>query len=310
MEFGVAIFATELSPPPRELGRAAEDAGFESIWFPEHSHIPASRETPYPPGGELPREYSHLYDPLVALTDVAAVTERIRVCTGLLLIIERDPIVTAKAIASLDVLSGGRVELAVGAGWNLEEMRNHGTDPKRRFGIMRERVEAMKAIWTSDEASYEGRYVSFDRIWSWPKPAQKPHPPVIVGGNGKTVYDRVLAFGDGWLPNYLGDVEKLAARVERLNGLAADAGREPPAVTVYGSPRDPAAFDRFAQAGVKPVRVLGCHPRSPATTTTYSRSASRRWTSTGPPEPDRTRPHSGGLTPLSRPHAGAHSPSS
>ncbi len=186
-------------------------------------------------------------------------------CTGLLLIIERDPIVTAKAIASLDVLSGGRVELAVGAGWNLEEMRNHGTDPKRRFGIMRERVEAMKAIWTSDEASYEGRYVSFDRIWSWPKPAQKPHPPVIVGGNGKTVYDRVLAFGDGWLPNYLGDVEKLAARVERLNGLAADAGREPPAVTVYGSPRDPAAFDRFAQAGVKrcvfwlPPTVPGDH---------------------------------------------------
>jgi probable F420-dependent oxidoreductase len=249
VDFGVAIFPTEASPPPRELGRAAEDAGFESIWFPEHTHIPASRETPYPPGGDLPAEYSRTYDPLIALTEVAAVTERIRICTGLLLIVERDPITTAKEVASLDVLSGGRVELGVGAGWNLEEMRNHGTDPERRFGIMRERVEAMKAIWTSDEASYSGRHVEFDGIWSWPKPAQKPHPPVVVGGNGKRVYDRVLAFGDGWLPNYLGDVEKLAARIERLRGLAAERGREPLAVTIYGSPRKPETFERFADAG-------------------------------------------------------------
>ena len=153
-------------------------------------------------------------------------------------------------MASLDVLSGGRVELGVGAGWNLEEMRNHGTDPRRRFGLMRERVEAMKEIWTSEEASYHGRHVDFDRIWSWPKPAQRPHPPMIVGGNGKQVYDRVLAFGDGWLPNYLGDVEKLAARVERLQGMASEAGRGPFAAIVYGSPRDPEALDRFAAAGV------------------------------------------------------------
>ncbi|MGI9019935.1 MAG: LLM class F420-dependent oxidoreductase [Solirubrobacterales bacterium] len=251
MDFGLAIFPTEDSPPPRELGPMAEDAGFESLWFTEHTHIPASRETPYPAGGELPPEYSRLYDPLIALTEVAAVTERLRLGTGLLLIVERDPITTAKAVASLDALSGGRVELGVGAGWNLEEMRNHGTDPARRFGIMRERVEAMKEIWTAEEASYAGRYVEFERIWSWPKPAQKPHPPVIVGGNGKTVYDRVLAFGDGWIPNYLGDVEKLAARIEKLQGLAAGAGRPAPEVTVYGSPREVAAIGRFAEVGVK-----------------------------------------------------------
>ena len=176
-------------------------------------------------------------------------TERIRLCTGLLLIVERDPITTAKEVATLDLLSGGRVELGVGAGWNLEEMRNHGTDPERRFGLMRERVQAMKAIWTSDEASYHGRYVDFDAIWSWPKPVQKPHPPVIVGGNGKQVYDRVLAFGDGWIPNYLGDVEKLCGRISKLQGMAAEAGRDPLAVVVYGSPKKPEAIDAFAEAG-------------------------------------------------------------
>jgi probable F420-dependent oxidoreductase len=251
MEFGLAIFATEESPPPGELARRAEEAGFDAIYFVEHTHIPASRETPYPAGGELPPEYSRLYDPLIALAHAAGMTERIRLCTGLLLIIERDPITTAKALASLDVLSGGRVELGVGAGWNLEEMRNHGTDPKRRFGIMRERVEAMKAIWTEEEASYHGRHVDFDRIWSWPKPAQKPHPPVIVGGNGKTVYDRVLAFGDGWIPNYLGDVEKLSARIRKLQGLAAEAGRDPLQVVVYGSPTNPEAIDAFGEAGAQ-----------------------------------------------------------
>ncbi len=256
MEFGLAIFPTEDSLPPRELGRMAEEAGFESLWFTEHTHIPASRETPYPAGGELPREYSRLYDPLIALTEVAAVTERLRLGTGLLLIAERDPITTAKAVASLDALSGGRVELGVGAGWNLEEMRNHGTDPERRFGIMRERVEAMKAIWTQEEASFHGKYVDFDPIWCRPKPAQKPHPPVIVGGNGRTVYDRVISFGDGWIPNYLGDVEKLAARIEKLGRLASEAGRPAPQVTVYGSPRRPRGDRPLRRGGGVPVRLL------------------------------------------------------
>src|SRR6185436_11317492 len=157
----------------------------------------------------LPREYSHTYDPFIALTAAAAATERLRLATGICLVVERDPITTAKEVASLDQLSGGRLLFGVGAGWNLEEMENHGTDSSRRFGVLRERVEAMKQIWSSDEASYHGRYVDFERVWSWPKPAQKPQTTVIVGGNGKTVYDRVLAFGDGWLPNYLGHVEKL-----------------------------------------------------------------------------------------------------
>ena len=249
MEFGLAIFPTEDSPPPGELARRAEDAGFDALYVTEHTHIPASRETAYPAGGELPREYARIYDPLISLTQAATMTERIRLCTGLLLIVERDPITTAKEVATLDLLSSGRVELGVGAGWNLEEMRNHGTDPERRFGIMRERVEAMKAIWTSDEASYHGRYVDFDRIWSWPKPVRKPHPPVIVGGNGKKVYDRVLAFGDGWIPNYLGDVEKLCARISKLQAMAAEAGRDPLQIIVYGSPKKPAAIDAFAEAG-------------------------------------------------------------
>ena len=254
MDFGISIFPTDEATPPDRWARMVEERGFESLFFAEHTHIPASRETPYPAGGELPREYSRIMDPFVALMAAATATEKLKVGTGLCLVIERDPIITAKEVASLDYISGGRFLFGVGAGWTLEEMRNHGTDPERRFGIMRERVEAMKAIWTEDEASYDGRHVNFDRIWSWPKPAQKPHPPVLVGGNGKTVYDRVLAIGDGWIPNWLGDTEKLAQRVERLQGLAADAGRDPLPVTVYNMVPDPAGIERLEQAGV--TRVL------------------------------------------------------
>src|SRR5438477_4267717 len=194
MEFGLAIFPTEDVPPPDEIARMAEERGFESLLFPEHTHIPARRETPYPAGGELPRQYSRTYDPFVALTAAASATERLQVGTAICLVVERDPIVTAKEVASIDRLSGGRFLFGVGAGWNVEEMRNHGTEASRRFGLMRERIEAMKAIWTQDEASYSGRYVGFERIWCWPKPVQKPHPPVLVGGNGASVLDRVLAF--------------------------------------------------------------------------------------------------------------------
>jgi len=249
MDFGIATFPTDESVAPGELARMCEERGFESLFFAEHTHIPASRETPYPPGGELPEEYRRLMDPFVALTAAASVTEKLKVGTGLCLIIERDPIVTAKAAATLDYLSGGRFLFGVGAGWNLEEMRNHGTDPERRFGLMRERVDAMKEIWTQDEASYAGKHVSFEGIWSWPKPAQSPHPPVLVGGNGKTVYDRVIAFGDAWIPNYLGDVERLAGRMDTLQGKAAEAGRDPIPVTIWGVPRDPAAYERWADAG-------------------------------------------------------------
>src|SRR5437588_6708066 len=183
MKFGVAIFPTEDVQDPAEIARMAEERGFESLFFPEHTHIPASRETPYPAGGELPGYYSRTYDPFVALTAAATATERLRIGTGICLVVERDPITTAKEVASLDRLSGGRFLFGVGAGWNVEEMRNHGTDASRRFGLMRERVEAMKAIWTQDEASYQGRPVQVEPNWSWPKPLQQPHPPVLVGPN-------------------------------------------------------------------------------------------------------------------------------
>src|SRR5437588_3687902 len=224
MEFGVGIFPTVDVPPPGELARMAEERGFEWLFFPEHTHIPASRETPYPPGGELPRQYSRTYDPFVALTAAAAATERILLATGICLVIERDPITTAKEVASLDRLSEGRFLFGVGAGWNLEEMENHGTDPRRRFSLMRERIEAMKAIWTEDEASYHGELVDFDPIWSWPKPVQKPHPPVLVGGNGERVLERVVAFGDEWMPNR---VAGLRERIQELTRMAAEAGRDP-----------------------------------------------------------------------------------
>ncbi len=252
MKFGVAIFPTESVQPPSEIARMAEERGFECLLFPEHTHIPACRETAAPGGGELPSHYSRTYDPFVALTAAAAATDRLLVGTGICLVIERDPIITAKEVASVDVLSGGRFLFGVGAGWNVEEMRHHGTEASRRFGVMRERIEAMKAIWTQDEASYSGRYVGFERIWCWPKPAQKPHPPVLVGGNGARVLDRVLAYGDEWMPNRMSD-EDLAARIGELNARAAEAGREPIPVTVVGMAPDPERIERLAQSGVHRV---------------------------------------------------------
>ena len=170
MDFGISYFPTDESIEPGEMARTVEERGFESLFVTEHTHIPASRETPYPAGDPLPREYWRIYDPFVALSRAAAVTETLRIGTAICLVVQRDPIITAKEVASVDRLSGGRMIFGVGAGWNLEEMRDHGTDPARRFGIMRERVEAIKTIWAEDEASYHGRYVDFDRNCCWPKP--------------------------------------------------------------------------------------------------------------------------------------------
>jgi probable F420-dependent oxidoreductase len=250
MDFGVMMFPTDYAVAPADIARMAEERGFESLFFPEHTHIPASRETDYPGGGELPPEYSHTHDPFVALTAAAAATERLLIGTGICLVIERDPITTAKEVASLDQLSGGRFLFGVGAGWNAEEMENHGTEPSRRFGVMRERIEAMKAIWTEDEASYHGRHVDFERIWSWPKPAQRPHPPIIVGGNGKHVLDRVVAYGDEWMPNRIESVEELGERMELLGQMAADAGRPTPKVGLYAAPAKPAEIERYEAIGV------------------------------------------------------------
>jgi len=250
MDFGVAYFPTDDGIEPAELARLAEERGFESVFVTEHTHIPASRDTPYPAGGELPREYFRIYDPFVALTSMAAATQRIKVGTAICLLVERDPIVTAKEVASLDRLSGGRMIFGVGAGWNLEEMRNHGTDPDQRFSILRERVEACRAMWTQEEASYRGRHVEFDRIASFPKPLQEPHPPVLVGGNGPNVLKRVLAFGDGWFPNRIPPDDQMIGRVEELQRLGEEAGRGPIPVTLQIPPRDPEVLHRYEEAGV------------------------------------------------------------
>ena len=250
MKFGIGVFPTEELQPPDEFARMVEERGFESLLFPEHTHIPAARETPYPAGGELPAFYARTYDPFVALTAAAAATERLKLATGVCLVIERDPIITAKQVASLDRLSGGRLLFGIGAGWNEEEMRNHGTDPRQRFGVLRERVEAMKEIWASEEATYHGTYVNFDRIWCWPKPLQQPHPPILLGGNGPRVLDRVLAYADEWMPNRIGDDDAMIARFEELSRRATEAGRDPIPITVAGMMRAPERIERFARAGV------------------------------------------------------------
>jgi probable F420-dependent oxidoreductase len=250
MKFGIAVFPTGEAADPATIARLVEERGFESLFFPEHTHIPANRRTPYPGGGELPSEYSRTLDPFVALTAAAVATERLLVATGICLVVERDPITTAKEVASLDHVSGGRFLFGIGAGWNEEEMENHGTNPRRRFGLMRERIEAMKAIWTADEAQYHGRHVDFDPIWSWPKPAQKPHPPILVGGNGTKVLDRVLAFGDEWMPNRISDEAQFFGRVAELQERASEAGRDPIPVTFSGPPPKPDLIERLAGAGI------------------------------------------------------------
>jgi probable F420-dependent oxidoreductase len=246
VDFGLTIFPTDYSIGPAELGRAAEDAGFEALLFAEHTHIPSSLESQRPHGGELPRRYWHTLDPFVALAAVATVTERLRVGTGICLVVERDPITTAKEVASVDLLSNGRFEFGVGAGWNREEMRNHGTDPATRFSLMRERIEAMKAIWTQEEASYEGKHVSFDRIWSYPKPVQQPHPPILVGGTGPKALDRVLSYGDVWMPNRVAEPADLKARIAELRERA---GRHFP-VTYFGADPTDEFVSALADAGV------------------------------------------------------------
>ncbi len=247
MEFGIGYFATHDAVDPASFARLVEERGHESLFFAEHTHIPASRESPWPAGGELPRKYSHTYDLFVALTAAAMATSKLRVGSGICLVIERDPITTAKEVASIDHLSGGRFEFGVGAGWNREEMENHGTDPRVRMAVMVERIEAMKAIWTQDEASYRGTHVSFERIWSWPKPAQRPHPPVLVGGNGPTVLDRVLRVGDAWFPNY--GFEDLLERIAELRSRA----ERPIGVTVIGVPAKAGVLEGLQQAGVQRV---------------------------------------------------------
>ncbi len=250
MKFGVSLFVTDYSIPPAEAAKAAEDAGLESIWFPEHTHIPT--ETIFPMGdGSVPRDYKCLMDPFISLAAAASVTKTIMLGTGVCLIIQRDPLTLAKEVATLDVISNGRVILGVGAGWNEPEMRNHGTDPEHRFKVMRERVEALKVLWTQDEADYEGETLAFGPVWSYPKPVQRPHPKVIIGGAGPNIVRRVVGYGDGWMP-IAGQLpfEAMAATIAEMRRLAWETGRPDPEVSVFGVPADPEGIEKWAQAGV------------------------------------------------------------
>jgi probable F420-dependent oxidoreductase len=251
MKFGVYMFNTDYSIRIDELAREVEGRGFESLWVPEHTHIPKSRKSPWPGGPNLPKEYWHTHDPFVALATAAAVTTRLKVATGICLVIERDPITLAKEVASLDFLSNGRFLFGIGGGWNAEEMENHGTDFTRRWRVLRERILAMKEIWTKDEPEFHGEFVNFDPIWSYPKPVQKPHPPIILGGNKPKARDWVVEYCDGWLPipARAGD---LAAGIADLRRRAEKAGRDPSSisVSVYGAVPEEDAVRGYEKAGV------------------------------------------------------------
>ncbi len=257
MQFGAYMFCTDYSIRPDELARLLEERNFESMWVPEHSHIPASRQSPWPGGGELPREYWHTYDPFVALTAAAAVTTRLKLGTGICLMVERDPIATAKEVASLDQISNGRFIFGIGGGWNAEEMGNHGTNFRRRWRVMRERILAMKEIWTKDEAEFHGEFVDFDKMWAFPKPVQKPHPPIIMGGDGPTTFDRVVEYCDGWMPigGRTSEGTSLSEKIALLRRQAGESGRDPDSISIgtFGTRPDPDLIGRMEDAGVERV---------------------------------------------------------
>ena len=252
MKFGVTMFPTEYAIDVRELARALEERGFESLFVPEHTHIPTSRESPWPGGGDLPEEYRHTLDPFAALAAAAACTERLLLGTGICLVVQRDPIVTAKEVATLDLLSGGRFLFGIGGGWNREEMADHGTDPKRRWSLLRERVLAMKEIWTNEVAEFHGEFVRFDKMWADPKPLQQPHPPIIIGGDGATTFDRVVEFGDGWMP-ILRPNQNPVERIPVLHERLRQAGRDPRSapVSIFFAPPRRDRLDALAAAGVE-----------------------------------------------------------
>src|SRR5216117_2435439 len=251
MLIGAAIFATDYAIRPDELARDLEQRGYESLWLPEHTHIPASRRSPYPGGGDLPKEYWHTHDPFLALTAAAIATKKLRVATGICLIIQRDPIITAKEVASLDMLSGGRFIFGIGGGWNADEMENHGTIFKKRWRVLRERVLAMKEIWTKEEAEFHGEFVNFDKIWSYPKPVQKPHPPILMGGDGATTFNRVIEFSNGWLPLGYRKID-ITQKIRDLYRRAEKAGRDPRSisVTIFFAKPDKPSVDVLRGAGV------------------------------------------------------------
>ena len=262
VDFGVSIFPTDYSIQPAELARAVEEHGFESLWVTEHTHIPASRQSPWPGGPNLPQEYWHTHDPFVALAAAAAVTTRIRLGTGILLVPEHDPIVAAKSIASLDRVSNGRLVVGIGAGWNAEEMANHGVAFADRWKVTRERVEAWRTIWTEEEASYHGKYVDFDRIWSYPKPVQPGGPPVLLGAQTPWGYQRVIDYCDGWMPIF--GRSDLGEGLQHLRTLADKAGRDMRTIqlAVFGARDSEKGVGTLIEQGFQRI-VLGL-PAAPA----------------------------------------------
>ena len=249
VSFGVSIFVTDYSIQPVPLARALEERGFESVFLTEHTHIPASRTSPWPGGAELPPEYWHTVDPFVALGAMAAVTEKLRLGTGITLIPERDPILMAKVVASLDFLSNGRVLLGIGAGWNAEEMENHGTAFADRWKVTRERVLAMREIWTNEEAEFHGDFVNFDKIWAHPKPVQAGGPPVMIGADTKWAYQRVADYADGWLPIY--GRNDLGESMAKMRSAAAEAGRDMSTITTgaFGVPAREEVIAELSEIG-------------------------------------------------------------
>src|SRR5271157_2738267 len=258
MHFGAAMFFTDYSMAPADLGRALEERGFESLWAPEHSHIPISRASPFPNGGELPKQYYDVMDPFVTLTSAAAATKTLKVGTGVCLVQQRDPIQTAKLVASIDVVSGGRFLFGIGNGWNQDEMEDHGTEFKSRHKRARENVEAMKEIWTKSKAEYHGEFVNFDPMMAWPKPVQKPHPPIIVGGAFPYGARRALHYGNGWMPHrsrtQYADVQAL---LPKFRQMTAEAGRDPASVpiTIWGAKENLDLLKRDRDDGVSRVVV-------------------------------------------------------
>ena len=253
MKYGVFQFSTDYAMRVDDLARAVEARGLESLFVPEHTHIPASRRSPWPGGEGLPREYWHTLDPFVALAAAAAVTTRLKLGTGICLVIERDPITLAKEVASLDHVSRGRVLFGIGGGWNAEEMEDHGTDFGLRWKILRERIEAMKAIWTMDEAEYHGKFVSFEKIWSYPKPVQKPYPAILMGGSGPHARQRAVDFDGHWMPVIGRD--PIDDAIADLRARAEKAGRDPASVgvTLFGARPDERKLAAWRDMGVERV---------------------------------------------------------
>jgi probable F420-dependent oxidoreductase len=248
MQLGVSLFATDLTNDIRDVARAAEDAGFESLWVAEHTHIPVSRETPYPNGGELPEEYAHTLDPFVTLTAAAAVTERLKLGTGICLVTERDPIVLAKEVASLDLISGGRFLFGVGSGWNAEEMSDHGIDYAERWDVLRDRVKLMQSLWQNDVGSYDGRHAKVSPSWQWPKPVQQPMS-VLVGGSSKLSMRHAVEYGTGWMP--MPSKRKIGERLTELAEHSAEVGKPVPTVTLHAVRPDAGVLSHYAELGLE-----------------------------------------------------------